>query len=115
MMQVPVNYGNPIQAQVLNLLKDLQDELDLTYIFISHDLHVVEHISDRVAVMYLGQIVEQGETERIFEDPRHPYTRGLIGALPQRGFTRPPSARAMTTMISSGRGPSGTQTLSVSK
>ena len=71
-----------IQAQIINLLKDLQKEMDLTYLFISHDLSVVEHISDKVGVMYLGRIVEFGETEKLFSRPRHPYTEALLSAVP---------------------------------
>ena len=71
-----------VQAQVINLLKDLQDELGLTYLFVSHDLSVVEHISDTVGVMYLGGLVELGETEDIFENPLHPYTKALFSAIP---------------------------------
>jgi len=71
-----------IQAQVINLLKDLQEERNLTYLFISHDLSVVEHISDTVGVMYLGGLVETGATEDIFENPLHPYTKALFSAIP---------------------------------
>ena len=71
-----------IQAQVINLLKDLQKEMGLTYIFISHDLSVVEHISNKVGVMYLGEMVEFGETEKLFSRPRHPYTEALLSAVP---------------------------------
>ena len=71
-----------IQAQVINLLRDLQKELGLTYLFISHDLSVVEHISDKVGVMYLGRMVEFGETEALFEKPLHPYTEALLSAVP---------------------------------
>lgn len=67
-----------VQAQILNLLQDLRRDLNLTYVFISHDLSVVEHMADRVAVMYLGRLVELGATEQIFKNPRHPYTATLL-------------------------------------
>ncbi len=72
-----------IQSQILNLLKDLQDELGLTYLFISHDLSVVEHMADRVAVMYLGRIVEVAPRADLFAAPRHPYTQALMQAIPR--------------------------------
>ena len=72
-----------VQAKILNLLMELQEELDLTYLFIAHDLNVVEHIADRVAVMYLGEIMEVAPTEQLFENPAHPYTESLLSAIPE--------------------------------
>jgi len=82
-----------IQAQIINLLQDLQKELGLSYLFISHDLSVVEHISDRVAVMYLGRIVEQTDAVQMYSEPLHPYTEALLSALP------PPDPAAETHEI----------------
>jgi peptide/nickel transport system ATP-binding protein/oligopeptide transport system ATP-binding protein len=82
-----------VQAKILNLLSDLQDTYDLTFLFISHDLSVIKHICDDVAVMYLGQLAEVASTEQIFDDPKHPYTRALMSAVPEA------SAEAMTDRI----------------
>lgn len=72
-----------IQAQILNLFMDLREEFDLTYLFISHDLSVVEHIADRIIIMYLGRVVEAAETEALFADPQHPYTQALLSEVPR--------------------------------
>ena len=77
-----------IQAQILNLLCDLQEELDLTFLFISHDLAVVQHICDEIAVMYLGVVVEKANRKALFRNPRHPYTRALLSAVPARRGSR---------------------------
>ncbi len=72
-----------VQAQILNLMLELQNQLGLTYLFVAHDLSVVKHICDRVAVMYVGQVVESAETKELFESPKHPYTEALLSAVPQ--------------------------------
>jgi len=79
-----------IQAQILNLFRELQEEFDLTYLFIAHDLSVIRHISDRVAVMYVGKIVETGSVEAIFSEPLHPYTKALLAAVPEADPHKPP-------------------------
>ena len=71
-----------IQAQIVNLMQDLQEELKLTYLFISHDLKIIEHISSRVAVMYLGKIVEMASVEDLYRDSKHPYTKALMSSIP---------------------------------
>ncbi len=98
-----------IQAQTLNLLQDLQEQYDLTYLFIAHDLAVVEHICDRVAVMFLGQIVELASTEELFNHPKHPYTRELLSAVPipdprARGRKRIPVHSSDTQSDNKGQG-----------
>ena len=90
-----------IQAQVVNLLKDLQARLGLSYLFIAHDLAVVKHMADRVAVMYLGQIVEIAPKDVLFSEPRHPYTRTLLTAIP-----RPDPHRHSTRQLPGGDVPS---------
>jgi oligopeptide/dipeptide ABC transporter ATP-binding protein len=84
-----------VQAQILNLLMELQQKFELTYLFIAHDLSVVRHISDRIAVMYLGKIVEEAESEQIFSRPLHPYTRALLEAVP---IPSPQSKKARTAL-----------------
>jgi oligopeptide/dipeptide ABC transporter ATP-binding protein len=84
-----------IRAQILNLLRDLQRELGLALIFISHDLAVVKHIADRIAVMYLGRIVETGPSDQVFADPKHPYTRALLSAIP----VATPTARGRRALL----------------
>ena len=74
-----------VQAQVLNLMSDLKDEFGLTYLFISHDLTVVQHMADRIGVLYLGRLVEEADPETLFENPKHPYTQMLLAAAPQLG------------------------------
>ena len=84
-----------IQAQVVNLLKGLQDQFGLTYLFISHDLRVVRHLADRVAVMYLGRIVEIGTTDELYRHPRHPYTQMLLQAVPRISTDKPQHTTAV--------------------
>jgi oligopeptide/dipeptide ABC transporter ATP-binding protein len=79
-----------IQAQILNLFRELQEEFHLTYLFIAHDLSVIRHISDRVAVMYVGKIVETGPVDEIFFRPQHPYTKALLAAVPEADPRKPP-------------------------
>lgn len=85
-----------VEAQVLNLLQDLKDEFKLTYLFISHDLNVVRFVSDRVLVMYLGQVVEIGTSEQVFEQPKHPYTRALLASMPSMD----PTCRTLVAPLS---------------
>ena len=92
-----------IQAQIINLLEDLQDEFNLTYIFVAHDLGVVRHVSDRIAVMYLGKIVEIGPADAVYSTPIHPYTLSLLSALP---IPDPKENRAREPMVLEGDVPS---------
>jgi oligopeptide transport system ATP-binding protein len=97
-----------VQSQILNLLQDLQWELGLTYLFIAHDLAVVEHISDRVMVMYVGKIVESASAEELFTNPLHPYTRALLSAVPRLGSTGRSDRVVLTGGVpSAARPPSG--------
>ncbi len=90
-----------VQAQVLNLLAELQRDLGLAILFVAHDLAVVEHISHRIAVMYLGRIVETGPTASVFRDPQHPYTQALLEAIPLPDPARRAEARALQGEIPS--------------
>jgi oligopeptide/dipeptide ABC transporter ATP-binding protein len=92
-----------IQAQIVNLLVDLQERLGLTYVFVAHDLAVVRHVSEQIAVMYLGRIVERAPTARVFGDPRHPYTRALLSAIP---VPDPAIERTRKRIVLSGEVPS---------
>jgi oligopeptide transport system ATP-binding protein len=96
-----------IQAQILNLFRQLQEELHLTYLFIAHDLSVIRHISDRVAVMYIGKIVETGTVEQIFKAPMHPYTQALLKAVPLPNPVAPPPRLTLTGEVVSPINPPG--------
>jgi peptide/nickel transport system ATP-binding protein len=85
-----------VQAQILNLLRRLQERLGLTYVFISHDLGVIQHMCDDIAVMYMGKIVEQADRESLFNDPKHPYTRALLSAVPSADPNRRNRERRIT-------------------
>lgn len=90
-----------IQAQILNLMQDLQDQMDLTYIFITHDLSVVNHLADDIAVMYLGQIVEKAPVTELFRHPQHPYTQALLSSIPVPSLKKREEAQPMKGEISS--------------
>ena len=90
-----------IQAQILNLMQDLQEEFGLTYVFITHDLSVVKHISNNIAVMYLGNLVEYAETQELFRNPMHPYTQALLGSVPTTDLTKVKEIRVIAGEITS--------------
>lgn len=96
-----------VQAQIINLLQDLQQELGLTYIFIAHDLSVVKHLCDRIAVMYAGRIVELAKTADLFKDPQHPYTRALLSAVPNPDPDQPMNLELSGEVADPGNLPSG--------
>ena len=91
-----------IQAQIINMLEELQSELNLSYLFIAHDLSMVKHISNRIGVMYLGNLVECGEANQLYKDPKHPYTKALISAVP---IPDPNRAKAQQRIILCGEVP----------
>ncbi|WP_337026876.1 ABC transporter ATP-binding protein, partial [Microbacterium sp. LB16] len=97
-----------VQAGVINLLEDLKQQLGLSYLFVAHDLAVVRHIADEVAVMYLGRIIEYGDSDAIFENPRHPYTRALLSAVP---IPNPQIERTRERILLSGDLPSPTESI----
>jgi peptide/nickel transport system ATP-binding protein len=97
-----------IQAGVISLLEDLQSKLGVSYLFVAHNLSVVRHIADRIAVMYLGRIVEIGDVEHVFRQPRHPYTRALLSAVP---IPDPALERGKARIILTGDIPSATKTV----
>jgi oligopeptide transport system ATP-binding protein len=94
-----------IQAQVINLLSDLQKDLGLTYLFVSHDLRVVRHIANRVAVMYLGEIVEIGPVDTLYDNPKHPYTQALLASVPRRHSAAKPGKAPIGGEMPSARNP----------
>jgi oligopeptide/dipeptide ABC transporter ATP-binding protein len=96
-----------VQAQVVNLLQDLQKELGLTYLFIAHDLSVVKHICDRIAVMYAGKIVELATTKQLFDNPMHPYTRALLSAVPNPDPDQPMNMNLSGEVADPGNLPKG--------
>jgi peptide/nickel transport system ATP-binding protein len=96
-----------IQAQILNLMMDAQEEFGLTYMFITHDLSVVEHISTRVAVMYLGTVCELAPVDELFDSPRHPYTKALLSAIPRLGETKPKHIKLKGEVVTPINLPSG--------
>ncbi|MBQ2895803.1 MAG: ABC transporter ATP-binding protein, partial [Oscillospiraceae bacterium] len=95
-----------IQSQVINLFKELQDQLGLTYLFISHNLSVVKYISDRIGVMYLGEMVELAETEELFRNPCHPYTKSLLSAIPLADVSEKEEERRRNRIVLQGDVPS---------